>query len=572
VTAPSDHTSAVAPNAPSEVRALADGFIERIAELIPVYGTFWGLEGLDDRWSDLSPAGCAQSRELLADTLRRTRDVTPVDDRDRIALAVLRERLEVDLAMVDDGESQLGLGTFTGHHTMIRDIFDFMPRETDEAWESIRRRLLGVGETLRGLRTTSMELAARGVVGLRVQALVCADQCTSWAAQDGTFASLVSERQDPALDDAAAAAVAAFAEHGRWLREEYAPLANPNDGVGRDRYELYARASTGRHLDLDDTYRWGWDELRRIEDRMGTLARRLLPGASRPEWIAAIESNPAYTVPDADAFIAWSRDTIDRTFDELDGRVFDIPGALRRCDSMRVPSDLAADSYYTAPTEDFSRPGMVWHPVDGREQLPLWHALSTLHHEGVPGHHLQLGSVMLRADVLTRFQRLWVYVPAHGEGWALYAERLMHELGHLADPVYELGYLVNQELRAARVVLDIGLHCDMEIPRDQPFHPGARWSRALADEFLALHTAYDASQVRSEVARYVGAPAQAITYKVGERVWLQGRDHVKRRLGAAFDLKAFHTWALDLGPMGLDLLDREFAAFGAAGARSAHGH
>lgn len=562
VTAPIDPSTAGTPTAISDVRALADGFIERVAQLDPIHGTFWGVEGVDDRWGDLSPAGWSAARDLTVDTLRRADAVTPRDDRDRIALAVLRERLALDLDMLDAGQSQLGLSTFTGHHTMMRDIFDFMPRDGDAGWDAIRHRLLGVADALRGLRATTMELAKRDVVGLRVQALVCADQCESWAAEDGCFAALVGERGDPALDDAARAAAAAFGEHGRWLRDEYTPLADPSAGIGRERYELQVRSNTGRELDLDETYRWGWDELRRIEDRMATLAEQVHPGASRPEWIAAIESDPAYTVPDADAFVGWSRDTIDRTFDELDGRVFDIPDVLRRCESMRVPSDLAADSYYTAPTEDFSRPGMVWHPVEGREQVPLWHALSTLHHEGVPGHHLQLGSVMYRADVLTRFQRLWVYIPAHGEGWALYAERLMHELGYLDDPVYELGYLLNQELRAARVVLDIGLHCGMDVPSDERFHPGERWSRALATEFLSLHTAYDEQQVRNEVDRYVGMPAQAISYKVGERVWLEGREAVKRRLGASFDLKAFHTWALDIGPMGLDLLAREFDSFG----------
>lgn len=550
------------PGERSQVRALADGYVERFAELDPVHGTFWGFEGHDDRWSDLSPAGWEASRHLLVDTLEQARAATPLDERDRIALEVLRERVRVDLDLLDAGQVQLGLSTLGGHHTMMRDIFDFMPRDTDAAWEAIRCRLVGIAAALRDLRRTSTDLAARGVVGLRAQALSCAAQCAAWSAADGCFAELAAERDDEQLDDAARTAAAAFHEHARWLRDEYAPIADPADGIGREPYELQARYNTGSDLDLDETYRWGWDELRRIEERMAVLADRVLPGAGRPEWVAAIESDAAYTVADADAFIEWSCDTIARTFDELDGRVFDIPDVLRRCESMRVPSDLAADSYYTAPTEDFSRPGMVWHPVDGRERIPLWHALSTLHHEGVPGHHLQLGSVMYRAEALTRFQRLGVYIPAHGEGWALYAERLMYELGHLDDPVYELGYLLNQELRAARVVLDIGLHCAMEIPRDQRFHPGERWTRHLASEFLSLHTAYDEQQVRIEVDRYIGLPGQAIAYKVGERVWLDGRAAVQQRLGAGFDLKSFHTWALDLGPMGLDMLTREFASFG----------
>ena len=241
--------------------------------------------------------------------------------------------------------------------------------------------------------------------------------------------------------------------------------------------------------------------------------------------------------------------------------MFDIPDVLRRCGSMRIPFDLAGDAYYTPPNEDFSRPGLVWHPIDGREHFPLWHALSTLYHESVPGHHLQLGQMMYRADTLTRFQRIGVYISGHGEGWALYAERLMRELGYLEEPPYELGWLVNQALRAARVVVDIGLHCQMPIPDGEAFHPGEQWTADLATEFLAANTAYDLTQARGEVDRYLGMPAQAISYKVGERVFVEGRHRVERRLGDRFDLKRFHMQVLDQGAMGLDQLAAEFDHF-----------
>jgi uncharacterized protein (DUF885 family) len=317
----------------------------------------------------------------------------------------------------------------------------------------------------------------------------------------------------------------------------------------------------GIDLDLDDAYRWGWHELNRIAARMDAIARSELPNGSRAEYVELIEHDPRYTVPDADAYIAWSDETIAATFDELDGTVFDIPDVLRQCQSMRIPSDVAGDAYYTQPSEDFSRPGQIWHPVEGRTHLPLWHALSTLYHESVPGHHLQVGQMQHLADTLTRFQRVGVYISGHGEGWALYAERLMHELGYLSEPPYELGWLANQALRAARVVVDIGIHCHIPIPADETFHPGEQWTADLATEFLVLHTAYDAAGARVEVDRYIGTPAQAISYKIGERVFIEGRERVQRRLGDGFDLKRFHTQTLDQGAMGLAQLAAEFDRF-----------
>jgi uncharacterized protein (DUF885 family) len=148
-------------------------------------------------------------------------------------------------------------------------------------------------------------------------------------------------------------------------------------------------------------------------------------------------------------------------------------------------------------------------------------------------------------------------VAGDAEGWALYAERLMDELGFLTAPDRRLGYLSAQQLRATRVVVDIGMHCDMEIPTGQPFHPGERWTPELGREFLLAHGGPDPAFLESEWLRYLGWPGQAIAYKLGERVYLAGRDGARRARGDAFDLKAWHTAALGLGPLGLDDLAAE---------------
>ena len=540
---------------------MSDGYIVGRAALEPVMATFWGIPGHDHEWGDLSPTGWALRRDLALDTLRLIDGSRPDDRHERVATEVLRERLLVDVALLEAEEFQVHMSSLSGFHTHLREMFDFMARDTPDHWEAIRQRLDDVGAGLAGLRETYLDSATRGKVAMRSQTLVVAEQCALWAEPDGTFAELATACPHGDISAEAARAAAAFGDFSRWLRADYAAIASPVEGIGRDRYALHARLNNGIDLDLDETYRWGWDELHRINARMDEIATTVLGFATRADCIRSIERDERYTVPDGDAYISWSEATIARTFDALDGTVFDIPEVLRRCESMRIPSDLAGDAYYTPPTEDFSRPGMVWHPIDGRDHFPLWHALSTLFHESVPGHHLQLGEMMYRTGTLTRFQRMGVYIPGHGEGWALYAERLMRELGYLDEPPYELGYLVNQALRAARVVVDIGLHCHMTIPADESFHPGEPWTPALATEFLVANTAYDHVSARGEVDRYLGMPAQAISYKVGERVFTEGRRRVEQRLGDRFDLKRFHTQLLHQGAMGLDQLAAEFDHF-----------
>jgi uncharacterized protein (DUF885 family) len=235
---------------------------------------------------------------------------------------------------------------------------------------------------------------------------------------------------------------------------------------------------------------------------------------------------------------------------------FDIPGPVRRVEAMIAPPGGAAAMYYTGPSEDFSRPGRTWYPTLGKTRFPVWGEVSIAYHEGVPGHHLQIGQVRYLAERLSRYQRT-TGVSGHAEGWALYAERLMDELGYLEVPDHHLGMLRAQAMRAARVIVDIGMHLELTIPEDDGFAPGERWTPGLGERFMVERSWFPPDFLASEVLRYLGMPGQAISYKVGERVWLEVRDEVRRREGPAFDLKAFHARALDLGPLGLDQLARE---------------
>jgi uncharacterized protein (DUF885 family) len=277
--------------------------------------------------------------------------------------------------------------------------------------------------------------------------------------------------------------------------------------------------------------------------------------------IERLESDPARVIEGEETFRRWNQDLIDATIASLDGVHFDIAGPIRRCDAMIAPPGGAAAMYYTGPSEDFSRPGRTWYPTLGKTRFPLWREVSICYHEAVPGHHLQVAQVRYLSDRLTRFQRLAGFTSGHGEGWALYAERLMGELGYLDDPGFELGMLSAQAMRAVRVIVDIGMHLELPIPSDERYHPGERWTPELALPFVIERSCFPADFLASEVDRYLGLPGQAISYKVGERVWLEGRQAARARKDGAFDLKDFHRYALDLGSMGLDQLARELARY-----------
>jgi len=291
---------------------------------------------------------------------------------------------------------------------------------------------------------------------------------------------------------------------------------------------------------------------------MRRVGERILPGAALGEIIDHLDQDTTRAIDGVDEFQRWNQELIDTTMAELHGTHFDIPEPLHRCEAMIAPPGGAAAMYYTGPSEDFSRPGRTWYPTLGNTHFPLWREVTTCYHEAVPGHHLQVGQVRYLADSLSRYQRAFGFVSGHGEGWALYAERLMGELGYLDDPAWEMGMLAAQAMRAVRVIVDIGMH--LELP--SPEHDGATWTAELALPFAIERARFQGDDfMRSEIDRYLGWPGQAISYKVGEKVWLDARADARERHGSTFDLKQFHSYALDLGSMGLGPLRDELARF-----------
>ena len=550
---------------------ISEEFVERSAALDPVAATFEGIPGYDAELTDYSPDGTTERLLHARSVLEDLDEATPGDEHDRIAAEVLRRHLDLAIDLWENGEDLRALRVISSPVSDIRICFDLMPRDTEADWETLAARTAAVPHSLDTLMESLRKGMELDVVAARRQAVACARQADTWGGQgdeaDAFFLTLLDELDaakidNPALrrrlEEVAGRATQAYASLGRFLVEEYLPRAQENDAVGRERYARWARNFTGTDLDLEETYAWGWDELHRIEHAMGVAAERVLPGEPLAAVIDHLDRDTSRTIEGEDALRAWLQDLIDQTISDLDGVHFDIPDPIRRVEAMIAPPGGAAAMYYTGPSEDFSRPGRTWYPTLGHTSFPIWGEVSICYHEAVPGHHLQIGMTRYLADRLNRFQRTLAWNAGHGEGWALYAERLMGELGYLDDPAFELGMLRAQAMRAVRVIVDIGLHLELTVPNGE-HHAGERWTPELALPFVIEHSHFDEEFMISEVDRYLGWPGQAISYKVGERVWLECRDDVRRRMGGAFDLKDFHMRALELGPMGLDQLRIELS-------------
>ncbi|MER8060651.1 MULTISPECIES: DUF885 domain-containing protein [unclassified Streptomyces] len=552
-------------------RQVADAYVDDLIALDPVTGTYLGVRESSRTLPDYSPAGQEALAELSRATLARLAEAEggpgADSDAERRCARLLRERLTAELAVHDAQEHLRAVGNMHTPGHAVREVFTVTPAETEEDWAAIAERMRAVPGAIAGYRESLQLGLDRGLFAAPRPTGTFVGQLGEWIDTDGKgrgwfeeFAAAGPDALRAELDTAAGTATAALAGLRDWLRDVYAPaIEGAPDVVGRERYARLARYFNGTDLDLDEAYAYGWSEFHRIHGEMRREAEQILPGAETP-WAALAHLDAHGRHIAVDEVRDWLQGLMDRAIADLDGTHFELAERVRRVESRIAPPGGAAAPYYTSPSEDFSRPGRTWLPTMGQDSFPVYDLVSTWYHEGVPGHHLQLAQWTHVAENLSRYQASVGIVSANAEGWALYAERLMDELGYLTDAEERLGYLDAQMMRAVRVIVDIGMHLELEIPADSPFHPGERWTPDLAQEFCRAHSSRPADYVESELTRYLTIPGQAIGYKLGERAWLLGRERAQRRHGASFDLKSWHMAALSQGSLGLDDLVDELAA------------
>ena len=533
----------------SGVYDLCERYVLRTAALDPIGATMRGIAGPVAAATDYGPDGYAARADLLRSTLAELAGTPAPSGADQAAARFLRGRLTAELAWHDSGEPERLLRAPFGLLAAVRDSVELLPR-TD--WEAVAARLDAVPAMLAGWRTSLATGLEHGRPAARRQAVESAAQAERYAA-GATHDALRAEYGEGPLAGrlaaAAAAAHAGYAEVARWLRTEYAPRAAEADGVGPERHAVARRLNLGADPDPLESYEWAWAELHRLEDELAAEAERVRPGAGLAAVIAELDETDV--VVGADAYRGWLQERHDEALDRLDGVHFDIAPPLRTVEATLAVGSSSGSAYYTPPDEAFTRPGRTWWPLGDRQRFAVWAEQTTVFHEGVPGHHLQLGQARVLGDRLSRHQRV-SGVPGHSEGWALYAERLADELGWFPTPGRRLGMLKASALRAARVVIDIGIHLDLPLPPAEARRHGERWTFAVATEVLRDRGRIAAHRLHPEVVRYCGMPAQATAYKLGERAWMAARDEARTRLGPAFDLKSWHTAALSLGPVQLE--------------------
>lgn len=543
----------------SEVDEVADHHWDSLVASSPILATALGLDLNQDEYDDLTPAGMEARYQLVMDTLDRLDQAMPADDTDRVTVAAMRSSLGPEAESHDKGYDLLTLnGIASGVHE-IREVYDAMPTETPDQVSTVARRLQATGAALDGWLQTQRASIDAGIAPAIRQVNLLVEQITSWTGDGGFFDDYLKRTASDDLPDSVRselaegidAAKANFRRTAETLATEIAPLATETDAVGIDRYRLASRQFVGTTVDLAETYEWGKQELARIEQLQRETAERIRPGASVKEAMAVLDADPAYQISGTEALRAWMQERADEAISTLDGTHFEVPEQARHIEGMIAPTHDGG-VYYTPPSEDFSRPGRMWWSVpEGVDTFTTWRELTTVYHEGAPGHHLQTSSAIAARDELNSWRRNY-WSSSYGEGWALYAEWLMADLGYMDDPGHFMGLLDGQSMRAARVVLDIGLHCQFEAPEEVG---GGEWNWDKAWTFFNNHVSMDEGSARYEVNRYFGWPGQAPSYKLGERTWLELREAAKAK-DPNFDLKEYHTKVLRMGALPLDVLRR----------------
>lgn len=418
----------------------------------------------------------------------------------------------------------------------IDGIVEQMREGMRTGWVAPKRIMAGVPDQLKALR----EHLADGSVGAPLRRLP---------------ATLSEEtRARIALDGAAAlqALAPALQKLEEFIRNDYLPAARATIAAsslpgGAPWYALLVKNATTTAMTLAEIHALGLKEVARIREAMGPVVKRTGFRGTLPQFFAFARSDPRLFHTDPDALLNRYRRTIARVYAHLPLLFSSIPP-----DELAVKPLQDADAGQGGAAYEAGTPERMAALVVNTARLdthPLWEIETLALHEGVPGHHLQVARARALAD-LPAFRR-YAWYGAYGEGWALYAEGLGPELGLMRDPFSEFGRLADALLRAARLVVDTGIHA-------------RGWSRQQALDYLNANTANPAADNEAEVERAIAQPGQVLAYTVGQLRILALRQKAQAALGERFDVRAFHDAVLGQGALPLDLLDQQLERWIAA--------
>jgi uncharacterized protein (DUF885 family) len=551
---------AVDPNA--AVNDLADRFWDGILERDPMWATILGDERFNDRWPDLGPDGRAADEAAYRSTLAEARDI-PADGLEPeqvITRDLMMLVCENQLAALDQKQYQLAVDHMSGPQVWPAEMAQYQPGDTPERVEQLLARYAVYPSLIEQYVGTLDEGIADGrtsaITPVR-RAVEQIERLLGMAPADHPAASMAQ-----VSDDDRDRVVTAVEEHVypalRRLRDYFAqtyePAARPEPGLsttpgGEEAYRLAIRTQTSLKTTAEEVHAFGLADLEAIEAEKDEIARRL-GHADRHVLRQALATDPSNHTSDPAALVALAQEQTDRAYAEAPNYFGRLPSA--NCYVKAVEPYREAESppaFYMPPTLDGSRQGQyyinTYHPAE--RQLHKIAAITF--HEATPGHHFQIG-IEMELKGLPAFRTLGARLAgtAYVEGWGLYTERLADEMGLYADDRERLGMLDAQSFRAARLVVDSGLHA-------------MGWTRQRAIDFMHERGSLPPVDAEIEVDRYTVWPGQALAYKLGQREIERARAAVSEQMGDRFDLRAFHDEVLGHGSLPLMTLTREIAGW-----------
>jgi uncharacterized protein (DUF885 family) len=541
-----------------------DDYVAVLAQHEPTAAQAIGVEA--SLLPDLSPEWAEERRRLDEHTRDLVAARAPASPAENGLSSAVIERLSSDMSLFDVGFTPRLLAPLATPIHLLRETFDGVTLGDDA---SGARSLAQLGELpdavaqlqrrLAWARDSGTRFTGGGVVARR-QVLGVIGQVRSWVGPGSIdyFSRLLttaSTVQRSAAERAIGAAEQSFLDFAEFLETEILPAAPSSDAVGDEVYSATAESFLGASLDLDEIYDYGWDELLRLHADATAVARRITgrAGATIRDAVAALDADGPRLHGQAE-IAAWLEQRVAETISDL-GTHFVLPADIGQvhCDVTAAASGVV---YYTPGAPDGSRsPRIVWTISEDDGGITTWREVTSVHHEGAPGHHLEHSINRANAS-LHPWQRYLCEIHGYAEGWAHYSEGLADELGLIRNDGERLGMLLGMLWRSVRIVADLGIHTGRPIPRNSLFSAPA-WNDAVARRALSELALVNPVTAQFEVDRYFGWPGQALAFKVGAKLWQETRERSEAELGDSFSLRDFHSAALELGPMGLGPLASE---------------
>ncbi|MGA2513493.1 MAG: DUF885 domain-containing protein [Candidatus Limnocylindrales bacterium] len=552
-------------NAADAVNALADRFWDGLLDLSPITATVLGYEKGMDRLDDPGPEGRQRSQALMRETLDEVAAIEarkagssglPVEE--RITLDILRVICEIELEQQGQRIDRLKVvDQAEGPQTVLPSLAAFQSTEIPEHFEAFMARLAAYPRFMAANAELVREGLAEGLTAARIvtervisqlerlQAIPDEESpiATALKVQKPTDRARVVEAIGEYVRPADRAFLEALSGKYRDASREQTGLCSAPDG---DRlYRTQIRAWTSLDVDAGELHRIGLEELAAIEEERLVIAHELGFGDDTKAARAALRADPAAIPRSVDELLNRARGQIERALAAAPGYFGSLPHA--GCEVRPVEAYKEADApaaYYYSPAMDGSRPGIYYvntYDLPSRSYVGL---ANTSFHEAVPGHHFQI-ALQTEHPSLNAFRRMGSRMAgmAHVEGWGLYSERLADEMGLYLNASERFGMLDGQAWRAARLVVDTGIHAFC-------------WPRQRAIDQL-LDAGLSATDAAIETDRYICWPGQALTYMVGRREIERLRAEASSALGPAFDLRAFHDAVLGHGALLLATLAKE---------------